>query len=131
MPLSQSQLQILSLALEQRRRALRAELLGDAERARAESFREVAGSVMDLGDEALADLVADLDNAELSRDLNELRAVEAAMDRFDTGSSYGGCADCGADIPFERLRVEPAALRCVDCQRVHERTYAGTRAPTL
>jgi RNA polymerase-binding transcription factor DksA len=131
MPLSRPQLQTLSLALEDRRRALRAELLRDAERTRTESYSEVAGPVTDLGDEALADLIADLDNAELTRDLNELRALEEALNRLDKGASYGRCADCGAEIPFKRLRAEPSALRCIDCQRVHERTYAGTQTPRL
>ena len=131
MPLSQSQLQTLSLAIEKRLRTLRAELLRDAERVRADSFTEVAGSVADIGDEALADLIADLDHAELTRDLNELRALDAALNRLDDGAAFGRCGDCGADIPFERLRAEPAALRCVDCQRVHERTHAGTTTPQL
>jgi RNA polymerase-binding transcription factor DksA len=131
MPLSREQLQVLSLALEERRRTLRAELTRDAERARADSYSEVAGSAPDLGDAALADLISDLDNAELTRDLNELRALEAALDRLDKAADYGRCAECGADIPFKRLRAEPAALRCIDCQRVHERTYSGTHTPTL
>jgi len=131
MTLSQKQLRVLSQEMEKRRRSLRAELLRDAERTRAESYSEVAGAVTDLGDEALADLIADLDNAELTRDLNELRALEEALSRLDDNAGFGRCGDCGLDIPFERLRAEPAALRCVDCQRVHERTHAGTRTPTL
>lgn len=131
MALNQAQLQVLSLALEDRRRVLADELRRDAERARADSHSEVAGAVTDLGDEALAGLIADLDNAELTRDLNELRALEAALVRLDNGASYGRCAECGIDIPFERLRAEPAALRCVDCQGVHERTHAGAGRATL
>jgi RNA polymerase-binding transcription factor DksA len=130
MPLSRAQTQQLSLALEERRKVLDAELRRDAERARADSFREVAGSVTDLADEALAGLIADLDNAELTRDLDELRALEAAMNRLDNDASYGVCIACRTEIPFERLRAEPAALRCVECQRVYERTHAGAR-PTL
>jgi len=131
MPLSKAQLQVLELALEARRRALDAELRRDAERVRAESYRETAGPVTDLGDEAIADLIADLDNAELTRDLEELRALDAALARLGNSQAFGRCADCGTDIPFERLKAEPAALRCVGCQRVHERTYAGTHTPRL
>jgi RNA polymerase-binding transcription factor DksA len=130
MPLSHAQTKVLELALEDRRCVVDAELRHDADRVRAESFGELAGPVTDLGDEALADLIVDLDNAELTRDLGELRALDAALDRFASGA-YGRCADCGEDIPFARLQAEPAALRCVDCQRVHERTHAGTRTPRL
>ncbi|HEU4350704.1 MAG TPA: TraR/DksA C4-type zinc finger protein [Burkholderiales bacterium] len=31
----------------------------------------------------------------------------------------------------ERLRANPAAVRCVDCQRVHEKTFAGPSASSL
>lgn len=131
MPLSRAQLQVLELALEDRRRMLDAELRRDADRVRAESYSETAGPVTDLGDEALADLIADLDNADLTRDLNELRALDAALARMANGKSYGRCADCGLEIPYERLKAEPAALRCVECQGVHERTHAGAARHTL
>jgi RNA polymerase-binding transcription factor DksA len=131
MPLSQTQLRTLQLSLKDRRRTMVAELRSDAERVRADSYSETAGPVTDLGDEALADLIADLDNADLTRDLNELRALEAALARMAGGKSYGRCADCELEIPYERLKAEPAALRCVECQGVHERTYAGAPRHTL
>jgi len=34
---------------------------------------------------------------------------------------YGVCADCAADIPFDRLKAEPWALRCVACETQHEK----------
>ena len=65
----------------------------------------------------------------MGRDLSELRALEAARARLADGS-YGICAECAAAI----WRRAPACAlpRCasVDCQRVHEKTFAGpsTRA---
>lgn len=44
----------------------------------------------------------------------ELDAVTQALDRLQRGL-YGRCADCGEDIPFDRLRAEPWALRCIAC----------------
>ncbi len=35
------------------------------------------------------------------------------------------CPDCGTEIPFKRLSVQPAALRCIACQRLREKTFAG------
>jgi len=64
------------------------------------------------------------------RDLAELRALEAALERMADGS-YGPCAECGRDVGLERLKVEPAALRCIDCQRVHEKTFAQPERRTL
>ena len=54
--------------------------------------------------------------------MGELNEIEAARRRLDDGS-YGICTDCGAEIGFERLHAEPAAARCVECQRRHEKTY--------
>jgi RNA polymerase-binding transcription factor DksA len=112
----------LARIIEERREALAAEIRREVARARNEPYAEVAGAVHDTGDEALADLVADVDNAEVARDLAELRDLEAARARVADGS-YGVCADCAADIPVARLRAQPAALRCVACQARHEKTF--------
>lgn len=112
----------LRRALEQRRELLLEELRRDAGRLREERFGELAGSVHDLGDESIAALLADVGDAELSRDLEELREVEAARKRLAEGA-YGICVDCGAEIGFERLHAAPAAARCVECQARHEKTY--------
>jgi RNA polymerase-binding protein DksA len=108
----------LRRALEQRREFLLDELKRDAARLREER----TGDTGDIGDESVADLLVDLDQADLSRDAAELRDIEAARRRLDEGS-YGLCVDCGAAIPYERLLYEPAAARCVDCQARHEKTY--------
>ena len=97
-----SQKDQLRRALEQRRETLVAELGGDEAR-----LREGGGEI---------------EQADLSRDQNELLDIEAARRRLDDGS-YGICTDCGADIGFERLHAEPEAARCIACQRRHEKTY--------
>jgi len=112
----------LARAIEERREALASEIRREVARARNEPYAEVAGAVHDTGDESLADLVADVGNAEVTRDLAELRAIEAAHARIADGT-YGACADCGADIPVARLQAQFAALRCIACQERHEKTY--------
>lgn len=112
----------LARAIEERREALATEIRREVARARNEPFAEVAGAVHDSGDEAIADLVADVDNAEVTRDLAELRELDAARTRIAEGS-YGMCADCGAEIPVARLRAQLGALRCVACQERHEKTH--------
>jgi RNA polymerase-binding transcription factor DksA len=116
--------------IEDRYEALSAEIHRDAARSREETFGELAGPVTDGGDKATADLISDIDSAELHRDLDEFRQLEAAQDRL-AGGSYGICIDCGGEIAFERLLAQPAALRCVDCQRVHEKTYIHPSEPKL
>jgi RNA polymerase-binding transcription factor DksA len=116
------QIDQLCRALKRRRELLIDELKRDAARARDEQYGELAGATHDFGDESVATLLADIDQAELSRDVMELRAVEAARRRLADGV-YGICVDCGAEIAYERLKVEPAAPRCVECQGHHEKTY--------
>ena len=130
MGLPREQLDELKRALTKRREALEAEAHADAAKSREDVFSETAGPVADSGDEAAADLISDVENAELSRDLQELRETDVALARMNEGR-YGTCADCGGEIGLERLRREPAARRCFDCQRVHERTFLQPGKPTL
>ena len=130
MALTEKQIQELRGAIEQRRTSLIAELSDDVERVRRDRFEELAGAAPDPGDESVATLIADLGHADMERDLSELRALEAARARLADGS-YGVCAECGGDIGVERLRANPAAVRCVDCQRVHEKTFAGPSTSSL
>lgn len=122
MALSKEQRDQLGSAIINRREALLAELLGDADRAREEVYAALAGPVPDTADQAAADLLSDLDHAELSRDLQELRALEAAQARLADGT-FGRCVDCGREIEFERLSACLTAVRCFDCQLMHERTH--------
>lgn len=122
MPLTPKQIEELDRLIRDRRTALLAELREDVARERDEDYGAVAGAVTDVADEATADLLSDLDHAEVARDMRELRSLENAHARIADGS-IGRCVDCDAEIPFERLRAYPTAVRCLDCQRVHEKTY--------
>jgi len=130
MALTTQQTQELKGLIANRQKALIAELSEDVRKTRAERFGEVAGEVSDHGDESVAALIADLDQAELSRDVDELRSLEAARERIAKGD-YGACADCGREIGFERLRAAPGAIRCIACQTLHEKTFAGPGNPSL
>jgi RNA polymerase-binding transcription factor DksA len=118
MTLHRSDILTLAAAIEERRSALRDELRADLARLRGSAYEPAR----DAGDDSVADLLADLSGAETSRDAEELRALEAARRRLAEGT-YGVCTDCGGDVGFERLQAEPAAARCIACQRRHEKTY--------
>ena len=130
MALTDKQAQELRDLLETRRTALLAELREDAERAREQPYSEHAGTAPDPGDESVATLMADLEQADMTRDLDEYRALEAARERLKSGE-YGICIDCGNDIGYERLKAFPSALRCIQCQERHEKTFGGNPRPSL
>lgn len=70
----------------------------------------------------------EVDMARSDLEIAELGAISRALLRMKQGD-YGLCADCGAEIPFDRLKVEPQAERCVACESKHESQqqpgYAG------
>ena len=130
MPLKKEQIAELQKELRSRHKALLRELRSDAEHVHEEPFAKLAGEAHDEADEAVADLIADTGQADLSRDLVELREVEAALARIRKGD-YGTCANCGGEIGYGRLKANPAAERCAECQRIHERTYAIAKGARL
>ena len=130
MALTQQQTQELHTTVERRRAALRAEIDHDLDKVRADRLEDLAGASPDPGDESVASLISDLDQADTSRDLSELRSLDAAHERIADGS-YGTCSDCGGEIGFERLRASPAAQRCIRCQTQYEKTHASPAGSTL
>ena len=118
--LSSEQLSELRKTLEQREQALRDDIRREMNL--KEDYAQVASEAPDPGDASFADLSVDLGNAAVSRDLTELRAVQNAYTRMESGS-YGECLECGYDIPFERLQVQPTAERCAPCQDMYEKTH--------
>ncbi len=130
MSLTTGQVQELKRTIDHRHDQLGEELREDADRARRDNRAELAGPAPDPGDSSVADMIADLDNSELLRDAQEIRELEAARERLAAGT-YGLCEDCGRDIGFERLRAQPTARRCIECQSMHEKTFASPGAPSL
>ena len=118
MALRRRQLDELKRIVENRCVALAAEIHADESRARR-SCRHACGRAFGQRGCIRADQIADLGNAELTRDLGELRDMEAAQARLSAGS-YGRCIDCHEEIEYARLRAQPGALRCIDCQRIYE-----------
>jgi RNA polymerase-binding protein DksA len=122
--LSQPQLQEFSGLLKAReselRKAIHAEMLRSGDKAHV----ELAGKVQDRGEESVADMLADLQIAELNRETRELADVEAALRRV-RDATYGMCIDCGETVAVPRLRAYPAAKRCIDCQERHDNRRGG------
>ena len=120
----------LRAAMRARQTQLREEIRQALIKADSEHYLQVADSVRDLEDESFADLIVDVGLAEIDRDLEELRAIDAALLRVADGS-YGVCDVCDKPIDPKRLEVTPHALRCIDCQTLFERTHFQRTGHTL
>lgn len=103
---------------------------GARRRLEDDAYRNMASEVGDAGDASTATEQADLRNSQIERDVNELRAIDAALARADEGT-YGRCTRCGGEIGDARLRANPAAERCIACQTAWEKQFAGNTTPSL
>lgn len=93
-------------------------------RAALERIRPLSETPGDVVDLAFARSQSEVEYDLVDRDLRELQAIEQARARIDDGV-YGMCADCGLEIDSARLNVNPAALRCADCQGSREKDLAA------
>ena len=62
----------------------------------------------------------------VERSEERVRLIDEALAGLDAGT-YGICAECGDEIPAERLQILPFAILCVDCQskRKQVRSFGG------
>jgi len=114
--LTPAQRALLEAELVQRHHALQAH--AEAEGAsRVEQAAELLSADPDAPREHEGDREVALERAD--RLLVEERELGDALLRLRAGE-YGDCSDCGATIPFDRLKAQPSALRCVACQQRRE-----------
>lgn len=97
----------------------------ELEKHEGQQYEDLVQGAGDPEDDATADLLVDLNLAEIDRDIEELRAVHAAIARLERGE-YGKCQSCGTEISAARLEALPHAALCIDCQRRRERPTAST-----
>lgn len=116
--------------LRERWRELRDETRNTLLRSAGERYADIAGRVGDLEDQSLADLLVDVNLAEITRDVQEIRGIERALKRLSLGT-YGVCVSCGQPIERGRLEAYPTANRCAACQRAYEHDHAGAPTPKL
>ena len=116
--------------LKARARQLREEIRQTLRKSDDEQYTMIADQVRDLEDDSFADLMVDVNLAEIDRDLQELRLIDAAFLRMGDGT-YGICDSCDSPIEIERLRATPFASRCFDCQSAFERNHVQNIGHTL
>ena len=128
--LSREQISQIERLLRERQRALRDEIRDGLLKSGQAHHKDMAGMVSDAGDESVANMLEDIEIAEVERDIRDLREVENALARIGR-DDFGACADCGEPVGLPRLLANPAAVRCITCQGKRERGYAHGGTPTL
>ncbi|MBA4178757.1 MAG: hypothetical protein C0505_19705 [Leptothrix sp. (in: Bacteria)] len=117
--LTQAQRETLAQVLRDREQELQAQLQGHLQ---GRSTAEKALAAREQGGDDAKQLASDQEIGTKLTNLErrELAALAAALQRLNE-ADYGLCSDCGKRIPFERLLIEPQALRCVACEGKHEK----------
>ena len=126
--LTQQQIGELTAKLTRRTGWLAARVREELAESDEQHYRDLAGTVTDTADEALAHTLVDVGTEIIDRHIVELRDIDAAQQRIRQ-QSYGDCVDCGEAIVFERLSVYPTAKRCLVCQQRHEHDHPRAGRP--
>lgn len=124
--LSEKQIASMKDAMARRKSQLLDEIREVLARSGNAHHAELIGGVGDMVDEAAASLLSDLSEAEVLRDIGEVRDIVAAELRRADGQ-YGKCIDCGEPVAYERLKAHPSAKRCMPCQQHREKTRAPSK----
>jgi DnaK suppressor protein len=125
-----TQLARLKQIIDTRDRQLRDEISDALLESGDQRYIALAGQVHDLGDEAVANELIEVENALIERHVRELRGIEVARERL-AGGKINECIECGEEIGFKRLLASPVAVRCIECQDRFDRIHAHEPNPRM
>ena len=75
----------------------------------------------DEGDHASVDNSSMVESAIVQQQEQELREINVTLGKISTGD-YGTCEMCEDPIGFQRLKVKPHAIYCIDCREIVEKS---------
>jgi DnaK suppressor protein len=85
-----------------------------------------ASDGFDETEHAEADIQEHIEVALIQMKSETLERVREALVRLNAGE-YGYCAECESEISEKRLQALPFAVRCKDCEELHEQHGARER----
>ncbi|MCK9453774.1 MAG: RNA polymerase-binding protein DksA [Sulfurimonas sp.] len=74
----------------------------------------------DEGDHASVGNSSMVENAIVKQQEKELREINVTLGKITSGD-YGICEMCEDTIGFQRLKVKPHAIYCIDCREIVEK----------
>jgi DnaK suppressor protein len=106
-PLTSAQRDELKALLLKRREELQQEMQQNRE--------NLTPPTSDEGGMMQRNVTREVDQTLTDLDATDITHIDRALKAMADGS-YGQCSECGCDIPFERLQVEPQTEHCVACK---------------
>ncbi len=119
-PLTQTQRDELKSLLLKRQDELQLEMQQNRE--------NLAPPTADEGGMVQRNVAREVDQVLTDIDAADLARIDRALKAMADGS-YGQCGECGCDIPFERLKIEPQTEHCVVCKGRWEKASGQVKAP--
>jgi len=80
-----------------------------------------AQELNDEGDYAAANSDSLVESAIITQQQKELEEITRALHKIESGE-YGICEMCEDPIGFQRLKVKPHAVYCIDCREIVEKS---------
>ena len=124
---AQAEIESIRQELLQRKKRLWNEVRVDLEKDAMETHQEVVNIIREEGEMGLEELREKNAIRLIKIKVDELEEIDSAITRIENGQ-YGICRDCGEQIPVERLKLIPHAVRCRECQEQHE-AYKAVISP--
>jgi len=75
----------------------------------------------DEGDHAAVNNNSMVESVIVQQQQKELQEIEKALGKIANGE-YGICEMCEDEIGFQRLKVKPHAIYCIDCREIVEKS---------
>ena len=75
----------------------------------------------DEGDHASVNNNSMVESAIVTQQEKELREIQITLGKISNGD-YGICEMCEDPIGFQRLKVKPHAIYCIDCREIVEKS---------
>ena len=75
----------------------------------------------DEGDHASVNNNSMVESAIVTQQTQELREIDVTLAKISNGD-YGICEMCEDHISFQRLKVKPHAVYCIDCREIVEKS---------
>lgn len=115
--MQESELNYFKEILESRKVQIIKNILGvNAELAQLSSLE-----LNDEGDHASVNNNSMIESAIVNQQQKELREIEVTLGKIINGD-YGVCEMCEDPISFQRLKVKPHAIYCIDCREIVEKS---------
>lgn len=116
----------LKAMLEDHKQRLQRSLSARIDDIRAQHHDGKLPEGLDAADASAADLEQTCGVALVELASHSLSRVDQALARLEDGE-YGVCADCDTPIADKRLQALPFAVRCRECEELHENSEHARR----